>query len=189
MKKRAFLIHGWGGYPEEGWRPWLKKELEAQGFDVFVPALPNTDFPTMAAWVQALQEVVGTPDEQCYFVGHSLGAITIIRYLETLTENQQVGGVVFVAGFDNDLGIQQLKESNFFSFPIGWDKVKTHAGHFTAIYSDNDPYVALHSGDVFKAQLNATIIELHNMKHFSGDDGIYELPEALEAVLQQAGIQ
>jgi hypothetical protein len=26
--KRVFIIHGWEGYPEEGWFPWLKKELE-----------------------------------------------------------------------------------------------------------------------------------------------------------------
>jgi len=29
--KRVFIIHGWGGNPEEGWLPWLKKELEAKG--------------------------------------------------------------------------------------------------------------------------------------------------------------
>ena len=26
--KRAFIIHGWDGYPAEGWFPWLKRELE-----------------------------------------------------------------------------------------------------------------------------------------------------------------
>jgi len=34
MSKRVFLIHGWEGSPEEGWRPWLKKELEKRGFKV-----------------------------------------------------------------------------------------------------------------------------------------------------------
>jgi esterase/lipase len=35
--KKVFIIHGWDGYPEEGWFPWLKKELEKKGFSVFVP--------------------------------------------------------------------------------------------------------------------------------------------------------
>ena len=26
--KRAFIIHGWGGHPEERWYPWAKNELE-----------------------------------------------------------------------------------------------------------------------------------------------------------------
>ena len=33
MKKRVFIVHGWDGYPEEVWFPWLKKELEAKGFE------------------------------------------------------------------------------------------------------------------------------------------------------------
>jgi hypothetical protein len=32
-KKRAILVHGWGGSPEEGWRPWLKKEFTKKGWE------------------------------------------------------------------------------------------------------------------------------------------------------------
>lgn len=35
--KRIFIAHGWDGCPEEGWFPWLKKELEIREFEVFVP--------------------------------------------------------------------------------------------------------------------------------------------------------
>lgn len=31
MNKRVYLLHGWGGQPAGGFRPWLKKELEARG--------------------------------------------------------------------------------------------------------------------------------------------------------------
>ena len=34
--KRVYIIHGWEGYPEEGWFPWLKKELEDRGFDALL---------------------------------------------------------------------------------------------------------------------------------------------------------
>ena len=97
--KRAFLIHGWGGSPNEGWRPWLKNKLEQQGFEVFVPAMPDTNYPKLDAWLDKLEQAVGTPDENCYFVGHSLGCITILRYLEKLEEGQKVNTVVLVAGF------------------------------------------------------------------------------------------
>ncbi len=40
MAKRAFIIHGWGGKPDEHWLPWLAGELEKNGFDVIVPAIP-----------------------------------------------------------------------------------------------------------------------------------------------------
>ena len=43
--KKVFIIHGWDGYPEENWFPWLKKELEDKGFEVFVLQMPDADNP------------------------------------------------------------------------------------------------------------------------------------------------
>ena len=99
VRKRAFIIHGWDGYPEEGWFPWLKKELENKEFEAIVPQMPDADAPEIGKWVQHLSNVVGTPDGQTFFVGHSIGCQTILRYLETLPSDAAVGGVVFVAGF------------------------------------------------------------------------------------------
>lgn len=182
MKKMAFLIHGWGGYPEESWLPWLKNKLEKKGFEVFVPVMPDTNHPKMDAWLEHLEKLVGTPDEECYFVGHSLGCITILRYLETLEGGKKVGGAVLVAGFSDHLNIRDL--GTFFETPIVWEKIKLRCGNFVAIHSDNDPYVPLKHADVFKEKLGAEIIVEHGMKHFSGDDGVNELPVALESVLK-----
>jgi len=182
MAKRIFLIHGWEGRPEEGWRPWLKNELENKRFNVFVPAMPNTKHPKMDEWVKHLIKIVGIPDKDCYFVGHSLGCITILRYLETLKENQEVGGVILVAGFTSSLGYEELE--SFFTKPISWDKIKSHCKKFVAIRSDNDPYVSLHYGNFFKEKLNAIVITEHSMKHFSGDDGITQLPIVLDQILK-----
>ncbi|HLC51090.1 MAG TPA: alpha/beta fold hydrolase [archaeon] len=178
--KRAFLIHGWEGYPEEAWRPWLKTELLYQGFEVLIPAMPDTNQPRMDAWVQHLSEIVGTPDDECIFVGHSLGCIAILRYLETLKEGQIIGGVVMVAGFTDNLGHKEL--DSFFQTEINWEKIKRHCRKFVAIHSDNDPYVPATHGQIFKEKLNAAFIIQKGMKHFSGDDGITELPIVLDAV-------
>lgn len=182
MTKRAFLIHGWEGYPEEGWRPWLKKELEKNGFKVTVPAMPDTKNPKMDAWLKHLIKTVGTPDEDCYFVGHSLGCITILRYIETLKENQNIGGAVLVAGFSDNLGYEEIE--GFFKKPIKWERIKSRCGKFVAIHSDNDPYVPMEHGHVFQEYLDAELIVEHDMKHFSGDDGVTQLPACLDAVLR-----
>ncbi len=182
MDKRAFLIHGWEGYPEEGWRPWLRDKLKEKGFDVIVPAMPDTKKPKMDAWLDFLIETVGEPKNDDYFVGHSLGCITILRYLETLKGTQGIGGAVLIAGFSDNLGYKEL--SSFFTKPIDWQKIKFRCGKFIAIHSDNDPYVSLKHGDIFNEKLKADVIVEHNMKHFSGDDGITELPVALESVLK-----
>lgn len=188
MNKRAVLVHCWGGSPEEYWRPWLRKKLEENGFEVFAPAMPDTDTPTMEKWVPYLSQIVDQPDKNCYFVGHSLGGITILRYLETLKENQKVGGVVLVAGFGADLEYDGYKGElkSFFSKPVNWQKIKSHCQKFVAIHSDNDPWVSIKNSALFKEKLGAKIIIEHNMKHFSGDDNIFELPSALASVLELA---
>ena len=53
MTGKAFLIHGWEGYPEEEWFPWLKKELKNRGFQVQVPAMPNPEYPKIEKWVSS----------------------------------------------------------------------------------------------------------------------------------------
>src|SRR5437773_69691 len=97
--KRVFIIHGWEGFPEEGWFPWLKKELEVQGFEVQVPVMPNTDEPKIGEWIPFLEKLVGTPDEDTYLVGHSIGGQTVLRYLSGLNKNLKIGGAIFVASW------------------------------------------------------------------------------------------
>lgn len=45
MNKRVFIIHGWEGDPQSDWFPWLKGEVERQGFSAAVPAFPDTIHP------------------------------------------------------------------------------------------------------------------------------------------------
>ena len=182
MTKRVFIIHGWEGHPEEGWIPWLKKELEKKNYEAVAPEMPETNFPKLSGWLPKLKQVAGNPDENTCLVGHSLGCITILRYLESLKENEVIGGAVLIAGFTDDLGHKEI--SNFFETPINFEEIKKHCKKFIAIHSDNDPHVALKYGDIFKEKLGAEVIVKHNMKHFSGEDGITELPIALEELLK-----
>ena len=98
MVRRVFIVHGWQGTPSVNWFPWLKFKLEGRGIRVMVPQLPDTGRPRMTPWVNELAKTVVVPDKDCYFIGHSLGCITILRYLESL-KDQTIGGVVLVAGF------------------------------------------------------------------------------------------
>jgi len=196
MAKRVFIIHGWEGYPEEGWFPWLKKELEAKGFEVYVPAMPNTNEPEINAWISCLAKQVGHADEGTFFVGHSIGCQAILRYLESLPENQKVGGAVFVAGWVN-LFLDVIKEEEgdessceiakpWLETPIKWGKILSHTKNFAAIFSDNDRYVPLKDKEIFREKLNAKIIVEHEKGHFRGSDGIVALPVVLNELLKMA---
>lgn len=184
--KKAVIVHCWDGYPNYCWYPQTKKELEAKGFEVFVPEMPETATPKLSLWLPKLREVISAPDKDLYLIGHSAGVITILRYLESLEQNQKVGGVVLVAGFTDDLGYPELR--NFFEKPIDFEKIKSSAKYFVAIHSDNDPYVALKFSDIFKEKLGAEVIIKQNMRHFSGavdnEESCTSLPDVAEAILK-----
>lgn len=186
MKKRVFIVHGWGGDPEEGWFPWFKKELEGRGFEVIIPSMPNSDNPVIEEWVEHFGKTVGEPDQKTYLVGHSIGCQTIMRYLEKLPEASRVGGVVFIAGWFTLSNLEPEEEpiaKPWLETPINCEKIKQHLDKFVAIFSDDDPYVSAANQTLFAEKLGAKVIMEHGKGHFSGDDNISELPSALEAVL------
>lgn len=188
--KRVVIIHGWDGYPEENWFPWLRQKLEESGFEVLVPQLPDAGNPRIEKWVPAVAKVVGIPDEETYFVGHSMGCQTIARYLETLPEDIKVGGVVFVAGFFKRLtslepgpDVKEVVE-HWLSRSINLVEVKKHLVQSVAVFSDNDPYVPLDNQDDFKDKLGSKIIVEHSKGHFNTKAGVVELPVVLEELLK-----
>lgn len=188
--KRVFIVHGWSGFPSEGWFPWLKSELEKKGFQVSVPALPDSDNPRIYNWVPALAEAVGIPDEETYFVGHSMGNQTIVRYLETLPEGIKVGGAVFVAGFLKRLTGLEPEEletrKHWLDSSINLEKVGSMLGKSIAIFSDDDLYVPLDNREEFEKYFNSKVIIEHAKGHMGSSDGHTELPSILNAVLEVA---
>lgn len=188
--KRVIIVHGWDGTPEEGWFPWLKKELEARAFQAIVPKLPDAETPSIEKWVPALAATVGAVDEGTYFVGHSMGCQTIARFLEGLPEEQKAGGVVYVAGFFDSLMLSEDEEEEVWNkwknTPIDLSRVRAQAPKSVAIFSDDDPYVPLSNQNDFKNKLGSEIIIEHGKNHFNESSGYFELPIALESVLKLA---
>ncbi len=192
-QKRVYILHGWDGHPEEDWFQWLKGELEAREFEVHIPQLPEAEKPRIHNWVSEVSNAVGTVNENTYFVGHSLGCQTIVRYLEGLPEDGdiKIGGAVFVAGFfkrlsesDNDTDDDLETKRHWLDSPPDFRKASSHLPKSVAIFSDNDPDVPLDNQDDFREKLGSEIVIMKNMGHFtSGDDGMKEAPFVLRSLL------
>lgn len=188
--KRVFIVHRWSGGPGDDWRPWLKQELEAHGWQVSVPAMPDTDVPVIEKWVGALAAAVGAPDAETYFVGHSIGCQTILRYLETV--GTPIGGAVFVAGW---FDLENLEDEEtaviarpWIEKPISFNKVKASLSRSTLVISDNDPYGAFDKNKESFGKLGSKIVVVPSGGHFTEEEGCSELPLAiteLEALTPQ----
>jgi predicted alpha/beta hydrolase family esterase len=179
--KKIVIIHGYAGYPDKNWFPWLKEELESRGCKVTAPAMPHTDAPQLQEWLPCLQEVIGTPDSETYLVGHSLGCMTALRYLESLPRGSKIGGALLVAGFSRPIHFSEL--NNFFATPLDYAKCKESAGTITCINSTNDEHVPWVEGEIMRDKLGAKLIALENGGHINQSAGFNELPIALEEVL------
>ena len=183
--KRAYMIHGWGGFPENHWFPWLKKKLEEKKFQVIAPQMPDPENPKIETWVPYLKKIVGKPDQETFFVGHSIGCQTILRYLEQLPPEIKVGKVLFVGGWVN-LTSKATEDKNsknlakpWLKKSIDWKKVRLHSEHFTAIFSDDDPFVPAEDAQIFKENLKAKTIIVKGKGHFTKRESLSEIPEAL----------
>ncbi|NTV40692.1 MAG: serine hydrolase family protein [Candidatus Moranbacteria bacterium] len=185
MKKRVFIIHGWESNPTEHWFPWLKLELEENGFEVSVPEMPNAFFPKQEEWVSYLAEIIGEVNENTFLIGHSLGVITILRFLESLGGDQKIGGIILVAGFSESLGIIPEIE-NFFEKQVDYDKVKSHCKNFVTINSDDDPWVPVEKGEIIHNILGGEFKIFQKCGHFSLGTGNNEFPELIEELLKIA---
>src|SRR5690606_24894935 len=109
VMNRVVVVHCWGGNSDYAWYPYAKTELEKLGYKVLVPDMPDPDPPKQATWLPHLHKIIDEPDDELLLIGHSIGTVTIMRYLESLPEGTQVGKVVLVAGFTDQLGFRELE--------------------------------------------------------------------------------
>lgn len=191
--KRVIIVHGWVSNPLDCWFPWLRKELKKRGFDVVVPLMPNPLVPKIKPWVVRLRRAVGTPDRNTFFIGHSIGCQTILRYLATLPPKTRIGGIVCVAGFFKLQNLETAAERRIArpwtatAGRINTKKIRRIAPKVVAIFSDDDQWVSLDNSREFKRRLGAHIIVERHKGHFNLiDDGVRRLPSALRAVLSQS---
>jgi len=179
---RVFIIHRWEGSSQGDWLPWIKSKLKNLGYEVVIPDMPETNMPVIEKWVGHLDKICQNPDTNTFFIGHSIGCQTILRYLEKL--NKPVGGAIFVAGWFilEDLEDDETKKiaMPWLTTPIDLKKIKQILPKSALFISDNDPYGAFEQNKNKFKKLGSDIIVLHNAGHITKDDGFTEIPAVLE---------
>ena len=182
---KIYLVHCWDGTKEDGWYPWLDKELTNENTTVYRFNMPNTENPKIEEWVPFLDSMVKDLDSNTYFVGHSIGCQTILRFLQS-RDITNIGGILLVAPW-LDLLPEAINEPESYetakpwlTTPIDFEKVKKFTSNINCIFSDDDYFVSLSQKEVFERVLNAKTIVVSNKGHISQEDDVYELKEILD---------
>lgn len=138
---KAFILHGTKGSPQGNWYFWLASELQKLGVESIVPLLPTPENQSLDNWRKAFKAQCGNIAHDTILVGHSCGAVLLMRLLEEA--NEAAACTVLVAPLYKQIGIPEYDHlnSSFLSAPFDWRKITSHAGKLDYFMADNDPYV------------------------------------------------
>ncbi|MBI2514694.1 alpha/beta hydrolase [Candidatus Wolfebacteria bacterium] len=158
--KNAIILHGTGTRPNEFWFPYLKKELEARRYNVWLPQLPNAEKPNIRDWLPFILEN-GKFSSETILIGHSAGAQIILSILENI--DVKIKQAILVSGYAKLL--PKDRKSKKLSNP-DWKRIKNHAQDFVFINSDNDPWGCDDKqGKIMFDKLGGTFIIRHGEGH------------------------
>ncbi len=166
------IFHGWGADSKSNWFENSRDFLVKHKVNCSVLDFPNSQNPKYEDWKNYFEKNVKNIWPQDIFIGHSLGAGFIQRYL---SENSaKLDQIILVAPTVNDCGIEEIK--NFFSTDFDYEKIKKSANKITIIASDNDPFIKVKDVQNLAKKLGAELILLKNREHLSN----HEFPELYE---------
>lgn len=180
----VFIIHGAYSHPNENWYPWMRKELENSGCQVFVPRFPDkVDFKS---WMEKFRIFEKYLDENSIIIGHNVGAAFLLHLLEKT--NRPIKAAYLVGGFVSSLNDADLEETNqFVEKNFIWHRIKNNCGKFYIFHSDNDPYVPLDKCEELASNLGVKGILIPDAEHFTKRTGYKKFEILLEKVRENLG--
>lgn len=182
--KKVFIIHGFEGKPNGGWRPWLMGELEKLDIYACALAMPDPYFPKCADWISEISRHIKTADENMFLVGHSLGVPAILRYLETASFSKKFGGIFLVSGpcekEENPADEKYQKLKSFYEKKFDFDVLKKKSRKFAVIHGEDDTVVDFSHAKKLSGALDCPLIAIKNGGHLNGASGWKTLPQLLE---------
>jgi len=186
MKQRLIIIHGFMATPHNHWFQWLKTEAEKLDMHVSVPAMPEPESPDVNKWLNTIESTAGQSDENTWFVGHSLGCITILRYLTERCRECKAAGVIMVSGFSETVECLEVL-SPFTDTTADLEQVVTGVKYRAVLASLNDDIVPPEKSLRLSQQLLAEFCAIPDSGHFLDRDGYKTLPSVFSFLQRFTG--
>jgi len=189
--KRAVILHGTDGTPDSNWFPWLKRKLEEQDYEVWVPLLPENHTPNRHTYNDFLLNSDWDFTDNIV-VGHSSGAVSVLNLLlDERCPHIKLGVMASAwATMDTDvseidiekwqqaqLEIEQFK-GLFPSEGFDFELIKSKADKLAFVHGDNDPYCPVKQATYLADELDASLTLVPNGGHL----GVQELPELWQVI-------
>lgn len=182
--KSAVLLHGTGGSPEGNWFPWLKKQLEDGGYEVWAPALPGNETPNRQTYNDFLFSS-GWDFTDNIVIGHSSGAVSVLNLLlDKRCPHIKLGVPVGAWAHMRDSDLESPDRFEALFPPDGFDfgRLKQQVDELVYIHGDNDALCPIDQARWLAEQTDSEFIVVPGGGHFRGSEGFMELPEIVQVL-------
>ena len=175
---KAMIIPGNGDTDiSENWFPYVKSALEKLDITVIAKNMPDPELARKEYWLPFIEQQLAG-DSNAILIGHSSGAVAILRYLE----KHKAQGAVLVGVCYTDLGEESERKSGYFDEHWRWERIKKNATWIIQFASTDDPFIPIKEARYVQAKLNTEYHEYSNQGHMGADVNKLEFPELVEAV-------
>ncbi len=94
------------------WKSNLSKTL-GKKYDVLAPSMPNRDNAKYKEWKLWFEKLIPLFDDEVIFIGHSLGALFLLKYLSENEYPKKIKAIFLVGAPFNTAAYSFAKESGF----------------------------------------------------------------------------
>lgn len=179
-KANFVLLHGFEGSPQANFFPWVRKNLEKNGFTVSVPTLPNTNKPVVMDQVHSVLKTE-TFNEDTVLFGHSLGTTVALKVVENL--KTPIAKLVLASAFMSPR-IADRPYVKTFDWKFDFEKIKKNVKEIVILRDLTDEIPPEYPEEIQRA-LGASMIDVVAKDwHFS----TAEEPAILENLLPQVRV-
>ncbi len=162
------------------WKDTLQETLGST-FDVFQPRMPNSNNAQYSEWKIVFEKILDQVDDNVIVVGHSLGALFIVKYLSENNPTRKIRSLFLIASPLDDETDESLG-----SFVVDSDKVKNIHKRTEKIYfyfSKDDPVVAFSEAEKYMKKFPDAIFRILDGRGHFKQENIPELVLDLQSLL------
>ncbi len=164
---RVILVHGLNADPTKNFHPWLAGALRDRGFEVVVPELPlkieGEEGFNLPVIIEKMKEEIGYLKNDDLLLGHSLGSLVILQYLEAVEMTETPRAVVLVG---SPWKVSRLELRRLFVEDLDAEVLMWKAREYVVVHSKDDTIVPFDHGEKLALQLKARLVATENDGHF-----------------------
>lgn len=174
-----YVVHGYTANSQANWFPDLKNQLESDNVKVHIFDMPDTYAPKEKEWLDFLEKNITDFDGKLIFIGHSLGCVTILNFLED-KDMDNIESLFLISGFVEESPIPELSE--FVIKKINYSKFIESIKNRVVVSAKDDDIVPYRYSETLAERLNSRFELLEAGKHFIDRDGFTKFPYLVDLI-------